>query len=358
MYITTEKKQESVLKILKVFVSIMINSLIQLSIQLACTIVPVIIICGVIGNSINITVLTRPVLYNHACSRYFLALASNNLFLSSVFLVNRLLITGYQLDVTKVSVLSCKLVQYVTGVCVVISPYFIVLASIDRYCASSRNVQRRKFSNVTVARWALVSVVVLVAVYYINYLVLIDLRKDDSLGCAIRGDTIYKQVYPITQFFVFTVIPPSLMGLFGGMTICNMKQVRLLPRVAARYRRTENQLVRMLLIQVGIYIVLTLPLSTAYLILVLPNSIKVTPKFQFTYLICQLFYYLSFVTAFILYFLAADIYRRECIRLIHKIFRFYREIHIHITRTQNIVRPMITSNNIPAVARHCTRDDE
>ncbi|CAF3224959.1 unnamed protein product [Rotaria sp. Silwood2] len=266
------------------------------------------------------------------------------------------MITGYQLDLTKVSVLSCKLIQYVTSVCVVMSPYFIVLASIDRYCASSRNVQRRKFSKIRVTRWALMFVVVLVAVYYINYLVLIDLREDDSLGCAIRGDTIYKQVYSITQVFVFAIIPPCLMGFFGGMTIYNMKHTRFLPRAAARYRRTENQLGRMLLVQVGTYIVLTLPLSISYLILVLPNSFKVTAKFQFIYLICQLFFYLSCVTTFILYFFSAHTYRNECIRLICRMGQIYRETHIHLPRSQNSIQPMTaTSNNILAIAANSTR---
>jgi hypothetical protein len=208
-----------------------------------------------------------------------------------------------------------------------------------------------------VSKWALMFVVLLVALYYINYLVLIDLRKDDSLGCAIRGDTIYKKIYPITQFFVFAIIPPCLMGLFGGMTIYNMKHVRLLPQVAARYRRTENQLVRMLLLQVGIYIILTLPLSITYIILVLPNPLKVTTKFEFSYLICQLFYYFSCVTGFILYFLSGDIYRKECIRLISRLPRLYQEVRIHLTRTQNSVHPMTNSINTPIVPHHSTKQN-
>ncbi|CAF1252433.1 unnamed protein product [Rotaria sp. Silwood1] len=323
----------------------MTDSLILVAIQLICIIVPFIIIIGIIGNSINIIVLTRSALYNHSCSRYFLALAGNNLFLSSAFLINRLLITGYQLDLTKISLLSCKFIQYVTGVCVVISPYFIVLASIDRYCASSKNIQRRKFSNIRITRWALIFVVILIGLYYINYLVLIDLRKDDSFGCAIRGDTIYKQIYPITQVMVFAIIPPCLMGFFGGMTIYNMKHIRFLPRVAVRYRRTENQLGRMLILQVGTYIVLTLPLSIAYLILVLPNSFKTTTKFQFMYLICQLFFYLSCVTAFILYFFSADIYRHECIRLICRMGQIYRETRLNLSRNPNSILPMNTTSN-------------
>ncbi|CAF1239129.1 unnamed protein product [Rotaria sordida] len=307
----------------------MADSLVQLAIQLICTIVSTIIVIGIIGNSINIVVLSRSTLHNHACSRYFLALAGNNLFLSSAFLINRLLITVYQLDVTKISLLSCKLIQYVTGICVVISPYFIVHVSIDRYCAT---------------------------LCYIDYLVFIDLRQDDSLGCAIRGDIIYKKIYSITQFIVFAIIPPCLMGFFGGMTIYNMKHIYLLPRVAKRYCRTENQLGRMLLLQVDAYILLTLPLSISYLILVLPNSFKITTQFQFMYLICQLFYYLSCVTIFILYFFSANIYRNEYIRLIYQMSRIYRETRIHLTRTRNSILPITTtSNNTRALASNSTR---
>ncbi|CAF4958911.1 unnamed protein product [Rotaria sp. Silwood1] len=144
---------------------------------------------------------------------------------------------------------------------------------------------------------------------------------------------------------VFAIIPPCLMGFFGGMTIYNMKHIRFLPRVAVRYRRTENQLGRMLILQVGTYIVLTLPLSIAYLILVLPNSFKTTTKFQFMYLICQLFFYLSCVTAFILYFFSADIYRHECIRLICRMGQIYRETRLNLSRNPNSILPMNTTSN-------------
>ncbi|CAF4054599.1 unnamed protein product [Rotaria sp. Silwood2] len=103
---------------------------------------------GITGNSLNIAVLTRPSLYNHACSRYFLALACNNLFYTSAILSYLLLANGYQLDVTKVSLISCKLVTYVYQVCATSSPFFIVLASIDRCYASSTSARVRKFSAV------------------------------------------------------------------------------------------------------------------------------------------------------------------------------------------------------------------
>jgi hypothetical protein len=333
------------------------DSLTLLATHLSRAILPVIIVVGIVGNAINIAVLTRSALYNHACSRYFLALSTNYLFYSVVVVLNNLLVNGYQLDVSKASVLSCKLVTYVNTVCIAISPYFIVLASIDRYCASSRNAQRRKFSNVRVTIWALIFLVALFALYFINTLVLVDLREDDYLGCAIRGDTIYKQAYSIIEVILFAVIAPCLMGFFGGMTIYNTKRVRFISARVTSHRRTENQLIRMLLLQVGTHIILNLPTCILYLIGVLPNSLKFTPEFGPITKICQLFFYSSADTDVILYFLSSGIYRKECIRLMYKIARIHGDTRVHPSTSPNTVIPMNTLAHRQAVVHNSTRHD-
>jgi hypothetical protein len=104
----------------------MTDSLTQLAIELTRIIIPIIMFTGIIGNSLNIAVLTRPALYNHACSRYFLTVACVNLFFTSVMLLYRLFADGYQLDVTKVSILSCKLVSYFYQTSILVSTYSIV----------------------------------------------------------------------------------------------------------------------------------------------------------------------------------------------------------------------------------------
>ena len=170
---------------------------------------------GIIGNSLNIAVLTTPALYNHACSRYFLALGCNNLFVTSFVALHFLLSIGYQLDITVISPLSCKLATYINHSSVVLSTYFIILASIDRYCASSTSAYLRKFSNVKIARWAILLVMIVIVSFYISTPILIDLKSTDAFGCYIRADTIYKQIYPIVQTVLFAIISPGLMILFG-----------------------------------------------------------------------------------------------------------------------------------------------
>jgi hypothetical protein len=327
----------------------MTESLTQLAIQLTRAIVPIIMIVGMIGNSLNIAVLTRPALYCHACSRYFLALACNNLFYTSVILIYRLLADGYQLDPTRIS----KLITYVYQVCVLLSPYFIVLASIDRYCVSSTSTQLRKFSNVRVTRWAILFVIVLIMLFYTNTAILIDLRETDTFGCRIRADTIYKQVFPIMQVVLFAIIAPSLMAFFGFMTIYNTKRVRVIPTAVSRHRRTENQLARMLLLQVATHIVLAVPTSVTYLILVLPNTIKATEIFYFARMMSQLLLHFSFATAFILYLVSARMYRKELVQLIYKILRPRGGTQIHpMTNTiRNTTVAINTTANILGTTR-------
>jgi hypothetical protein len=242
-------------------------------------------------------------------------------------LVYRLLADGYQHDVTKLSLLSCKLVTYVYQASILFSAYFIVLASIDRYCASSISAHLRKFSNVKVTRWTILFVIIVIMLFYLNTAILIDLRVTDTFGCHIRADTIYKQIYPIMQIIVFAIVAPGLMAIFGIMTIYNTKRVRVIPNAVSYYRRTENQLAVMLLLQVGTYIVLAIPTSVTYLILVFPNTIQTTSTFYFARITSQLFLYLSFATPFFLYLVSARTYRQELVQLVYGILRFYPTTH-------------------------------
>jgi hypothetical protein len=107
------------------------------------------------------------------------------------------------------------------------------------------------------------------------------------------------------------------------MIINNTKRVRVIPTAVSRHRRTENQLAGMLLLQVGSYIVLTIPTSVTYLMLVFPNTIQTTSAFYFARITSQLFLYSSFVTPFFLYLVSARTYRKELVQLLHRILRFY-----------------------------------
>jgi hypothetical protein len=332
----------------------MADSLTQLATQLTQSIVPMIMVIGAVGSSLNIAILTRPALFGHACSRYFLALTCNDLFFTSVLLIYRLLADGYQLDATKISLISCKLITYIYQTSALLSPYFIVLASIDRYCASSTNANLRKFSNVKVTRWAILLLIIIIMLFYMNTAILVDLRQTDTFGCRIRADSIYKQIYAYIQIINFAIIAPGLMLMFGVMTIYNTKRVRVIPTGISRHRRTENQLARMLLLQVSIQIILTIPTCVTYLILVIPNTISSTRIFYFARIVSQLLLYLSFTTAFFLYTISAQIYRKELIKLVYKILRLRggSEVHPSANTITNTIMPINRTAHTITTTRH------
>ncbi len=80
----------------------------------------------------------------------------------------------------------------------------------------------------------------------LNILVLNDLR-DDGYGCGIRPETLYNQIFILTEIILYAAVPPCLMIIFGLLTIYNTNKIRVLPEEAIRVRRTEGQLARMLL---------------------------------------------------------------------------------------------------------------
>jgi len=248
----------------------MSDALGELFIKLAQIILPIITVLGISGNSINILVLTRANLRNHAFSRYFLALASNNL-IYSCFLIYFLLVKGFNMDGRNVSNVLCKILQYISSACPFLSPYFIVLASIDRFCASSSIIKLRQFSNLVVAKWSILILVTCSLLFFINTLVLNDLR-DDGYRCILRPDTFYKELFFVLQILLYAAVPPCLMVIFGLLTIYNTTQLHGIPQITVRYRRTEGQLARMLFLQVAIHIILNMPLCLLYLMLVLPTE--------------------------------------------------------------------------------------
>ena len=201
----------------------------------------------------------------------------------------------------QLSLFWCKLLRYTSNTSALLSASFIVLASIDRYCASSLNANRRKFSDIKMARWTIIIVIFFFGLLGINSIILSDLTNNGTLQCYISFDTIYKQIYTIIQVSLFAVIAPCLMTIFGIMTIYNVKQVLVLPIEAKRQRLTESQLAVMLLLQVGTYVLLNLPICIIYVVKLLPCTFINTSEFSFISILVRILNYLSYTANFFLY---------------------------------------------------------
>ena len=307
----------------------MSNSFSQISTQLTRVVLPLNICLSITGNLLNVLVLTRPSLFNNASTYYFLALAINNLFGSTIILIIDLLAKGYAIDITLLSLSSCKIIEYINDLCTVLSAYFIVLASLDRYCISSLNANRRKLSNIKTARWVIGFTVIFFAILYINSAILNNIDTTDGLGCHIRSKNIYYQIYPIFRDILSSIIAPSLMILFGLLAIFNTKQIHVHPiHIGHHHRRTQRQLTLMLFIQVSIFTILNLPICILYIILCFLPTADITPSYLFIILIFKFVQQFTYTTPFFLYIISGQIFRKELMQFFHRRFRRRRDNHI------------------------------
>ncbi|CAF3506320.1 unnamed protein product, partial [Rotaria sp. Silwood2] len=94
--------------------------------------------------------------------------------------------------------------------------------------------------------------------------------------CQLKSNvTIY--IYIFSQIFLYYILAPLLMIIFGFLTISNIrrKSMNLIYLTKSmRRRRTERQLTRMLLLQVGIHLILILPFGIIYCMNVLKPSTR------------------------------------------------------------------------------------
>ncbi|CAF2778908.1 unnamed protein product [Rotaria sp. Silwood2] len=256
----------------------------------------------------------------------------NNLIYSSTILIVSLLGDGYQIKLSSRSLISCKLVTYFGTLLSALSPSFIVFASIDRWCASSSSIQRRNFSNVRTAKWLIFIIIIFFSFLFIISLVTAGINANDTLGCRTRGDVVFVQAYGIFQFILFSCLAPILMLVFGCMTIYNVQLQQMVTLILSSNRRTETQLARMLLVQVGVQILLNLPLCAVGLLLSFPSIYQPTASFYSIYFICRVIFHISYATPFFLYFLSARMFRKELTELIFKSLPWQNHNRVHVIR--------------------------
>lgn len=292
-------------------------SLYKLTIDLTRIIVPIIMVFSGIGNILNIIILTRRQLRNYACSIYFTCLSINNLFYTSIILIYNLLVDGYGIDPAEYSNVFCKLISYLLNLIPNLSVYFIVLASVDRFCSSSMNPQIRRLSQKKLAIYLIILIIIILSIIMIGTLITFDLR-DDGLGCTSRSDSLFNQVFLFIEIIVYVIIAPFLLILFGFLTIYNTTKIGLNRIGISRHRRTEKELAQMLIVQVSAHVLFSGPFCIIFLMLVIPIEFRSTLKFYVIYILCKIPFYLTFLSPFFLYILTAKIYREQLIRLFKK----------------------------------------
>ncbi|CAF1365978.1 unnamed protein product [Adineta steineri] len=238
----------------------------------------IIFVFGVVGNTLNIFVLTQRTLRSVPCIFLFLISSIANLISIIIGLTPRIAAT-WELDITATYDIPCKLRAFITFSSRAVALWLNTLATIDRYMISSSNHHCRQLSSLKNAQKGSLAIAIISIILYTPMLYCYKANLNytplkcygNSRSCRILTDTTYA-CYSV-------LCPLALMTIFGIMTILNIRKSRdysesltptvakylsrestiLLNRQKQRWKRLNCYLCRMLALQTILFILLTVP---------------------------------------------------------------------------------------------------
>jgi hypothetical protein len=232
------------------------------------------LLCSLIGNVFSCIVFSRRDLRSKPCCVCFLAAALVNLIVCVTAFTPRIL-NGWNnaADLSERISALCRLLMFMlfTARCMV--AWIIALASVDRYLISSRSTRRRQMSNLKNAYRSLVLICVMSLLVWSEVFFCFDANLVGTpIKCYTTSDAC--QIYNNLAHALLTIlVPATVMLVFGFATIENIRRSRLVAPVSmpeqtvSRNRRTESSLTKMLVMQVLVLTLCSLPLAVMTLYL-------------------------------------------------------------------------------------------
>jgi hypothetical protein len=233
-------------------------------------VLPITMTLALITNTINILVLCRQTLRSSSCTHYFLAVSSASVLYITVAPMNVFVHSRFGILLTSTP-FTCTTVTFAIYSSALFATLMLVSASVDRFFASSKSVSLRSWSQVFVARRMIIILSILTVVYMSPFYIIY--YWDYTANRCSQHSTTLTVLYLSSRVVIYYIVAPLTMIIFGLLTIHNIHNQRrrvlpvLMNKVRQNSRRTEGQLARMLIIQVGSYIVFAFPSAIAYILI-------------------------------------------------------------------------------------------
>jgi hypothetical protein len=264
---------------------------------------------------------------------YFIASNISQLFTFNFALLTRMLQFGYNIQAVNIYLWLCKFRYYFFYIFVANSRYNIIMASMDRYFASSRNALRRQWSSPKIALRFIIVNAILWFLIYLQVLVFYEITNGT---CQPQLGT-YAVFFSIYIAIDSGVLPIFLMSVFGLLIVNNVHQTKRRigatttinenqPVQANRMSKKDMQLHKMLANQICLFVILNIA-NPCYLIYrsFTMNTLKSPLRRTIELFINNMTYvlvYLGFALTFANFVVSSDMFRREFQQLIQtKILR-------------------------------------
>ncbi|CAF1399626.1 unnamed protein product [Adineta ricciae] len=218
---------------------------------------PILMIMGTIGSMLSLTVFAKKNLRKNPCSIYFMAFNIANLFLIYLSLFITVLALGYNINPSLYNRTFCRFRLYAAALFDVLSPSYLILASIDRLLITSHCVRTRHRSTPRLAYLCILSVTLFWCLIHIHTLIFTDIIEPmpNVIICYFQPG-IHLMITSYYSISIKGILIPLLMIIFGLWTHRNIRATRVHPT-----HPKDRQLIRLLLTDVSVYIVFSLMIS-------------------------------------------------------------------------------------------------
>jgi hypothetical protein len=231
----------------------------------------IIFLFGIIGCVLNCLVLSQRQFRLNPCALYFFVSSIVNL-ISILFGLTTRIMAGWNYDPSRTIGWICKFRAFIVFTSRTIAIWLIMLATIDRWLLSSMDFSRRHRSTMKNTKRGILISFILSIIFYIHMFYCYEANilnaplkcYGKSIQCRFITDLIYA--------FVTILIPSIVMIIFGLMIVSNVRHLRLRVQTMTivsiiipsktkelKLKKTDRQLLRMLLVQVLLLIIFCIP---------------------------------------------------------------------------------------------------
>jgi hypothetical protein len=294
---------------------LMIDTLKSLQQQLTYTVLISLLVIGNIGCIFNTIIFLRPYLISSSCSRYFLATSFANLFQLNIGLISNILDNGFAIHPYHYLSILCKLRNYFINVGGFLSQTYLLLACIDRYLIIVNKSRYRRINTISIAN----RIIIFGALFWFIILSHMPVYSNISLGnqFCFYSSSSYVFFISLHNLIISGCILPSLMVIFGLLTLKNIKKIRRHVRIHRRRRRHHYSSL-MLISNVFVSVIFTFIYTGAliYISFFMLTKGDVSPLRQqieqrFISFIAIIFYYVPFAISFYVNILTSQRFRSE-----------------------------------------------
>ncbi|CAF1189610.1 unnamed protein product [Rotaria sordida] len=308
-------------------------------------VLPICFVLGNIGNCLNLLIFSQRSSRSNSCLLYFLSASIINIFILNFGLVLRILRGIWNIDPALKSLWFCRWRTYLTSTFFLIYRCSILLACIDRMCASSRSAWIRMESRPRVAYHLIAFNWILCFAYFTPALVYHTIVYGQCLSPPGSTYATYLTISTLVQGLFI----PSAMIVCGFITFTHLKsmQSRITPMNTDGHdeRKIVGQYIIMLFVQVATDCLYNL-LYSAYLICSLvfptPQNTQIAAVSSFLINMSFTLPYLNYSGAFFLHTLSSPSFRRKLLQLLRRMRWFDEYIRVNYDRHNTHTIPLVT----------------